>query len=138
VAKQKKSAPSATPRWQTWLSYVLSAAPVLLMLFSASGKLLGQAQTVEMFTSRYGFPAGSLFGIGLLEVATVVVYLIPQTSVLGAILLCSYLGGAVVTEFRVGGPLFFIPGLLGVLAWGGLYLRDRRLRELIPLRRAKG
>lgn len=73
------------------------------------------------------------FGLGILEVACVVVYLIPRTAVLGAILLTGYLGGAVATHLRVGDPCFG-PILLGVVLWGGLFLRDPRLRTLIPLR----
>ena len=126
------------PRWQTWLGYVFSAAPVLMMLFSAWLKLSHNTQAVEQFVSHYGFAESTLFGLGALEAATVAVYLIPQTSVLGSIVMTGYLGGAVVTEFRVGSPLFLVPALLGALAWGGLFMRDARLRALIPLRRRAG
>ena len=129
---------SISPRLQLGLSIVFSAAPVLLMLFSAWFKLSRDAQALEQFVSHYGFAAGALFGLGLLEAATVVVYVIPQTAVLGAILMTGYLGGATAAEFRVGSPTFLMPVLLGVLAWGGLFLRDARLRALIPLRRRQG
>jgi hypothetical protein len=73
--------------------------------------------------------------IGILELFCVVVYLIPQTSVLGAILMTGLLGGATLTGLRAGDPTFPIPVVLGMMAWGGLFLRDVRLRALIPLRR---
>jgi hypothetical protein len=127
-----------SPRMLRWISYLFSAAPVLLMLFSAWFKLSRNAQAVEQFVSHYGFAEGAFFGLGILETATVVVYLIPQTSVLGAILITGYLGGATAAEFRVGSPTFIMPALLGMLAWGGLFLRDARVRALIPLRRRQG
>lgn len=73
--------------------------------------------------------------IGILELICVAAYVIPQTSVLGAILLTGLLGGATVTTLRIGDPTFPLPVVLGMMAWGGLYLRDLRLRELIPLRK---
>jgi hypothetical protein len=108
------------------------------MLFSAWFKLSRDAQAIEQFVSHYGFAESALFGLGVLETATIVVYLIPQTSVLGAILITGYLGGATAAEFRVGSPTFVMPALLGVLAWGGLYLRDARVRALIPFRWRQG
>jgi hypothetical protein len=80
------------------------------------------------------FPKSLAVGLGILELACAVVYVIPQTSVLGAILLTGYLGGATVTHLRVGDP-FFMPVILGMLVWGGLYLCNPRLRALIPLHR---
>ena len=74
-------------------------------------------------------------GLGILEVACTVIYLIPRTAVLGAILLTGYLGGATATHVRIGEP-WFMPVLLGVVVWLGIYLRDPRLRALIPLRRS--
>lgn len=73
--------------------------------------------------------------IGILELICVAAYVIPQTSVLGAILLTGLLGGATVTTLRIGDPTFPLPVVLGMMAWGGLHLRDGRLRELIPLRK---
>jgi DoxX-like protein len=72
-------------------------------------------------------------GLGIVELACTVIYIIPRTSVLGAILLTGYLGGAVATHLRIGEP-YFMPIIFGVLVWGGLFLRDERLRALIPLR----
>jgi Mn2+/Fe2+ NRAMP family transporter len=72
--------------------------------------------------------------IGILEIACTVIYVIPRTSVLGAILLTGYLGGATATHVRIGDPSFFGPVIFGVLVWLGLWLRDARLRALLPLR----
>ena len=92
------------------------------------------AAVVEGFT-HLGIPDRLALGLGVLELACTVIYLIPRTAVLGAILLTGYLGGAILTHLRVGDPVI-MPAVLGVLVWGGLFLREPRLRELIPLRRA--
>ena len=115
------------------VGWVLGVLPCLLLLFSAWMKLSRNKLAVEGF-AKQGFPDGSLLTIGVVEVACTVLYLIPQTAVLGAILLTGYLGGATVTHVRVGEP-WFTPVILGVLLWLGLFLRDRRLRALVPLRR---
>src|SRR5215831_12639778 len=116
-----------------WAGRIVSALPVLLLLLSAVMKLVKPAPVVEGF-AHLGYPESLALGLGLLELACTVVYVIPRTSVLGAILLTGYLGGATATHVRVGEP-FFAPIILGVLVWGGLFLRDEQLRELIPLRR---
>lgn len=116
---------------QLWGGRIASALPVLLLLFSAGMKLAQPPMFVEGFT-KLGYPMSLATGIGLLELACTAIYLIPRTSVLGAILLSAYLGGATATHVRVGDP-FFGPVLLGVLVWAGLYLRDTRVRALIPL-----
>jgi hypothetical protein len=117
-----------------WTSRILSALPVLLLAFSASMKLSHSPQIVEGFVGKYGYPEGSLLVIGLLELACTAVYVIPRTSVLGAILLTGYLGGAIATHVRAGEP-FVVPLLAGILVWVGLYLREDRLRGLVPLRK---
>src|SRR5262245_2856015 len=120
-----------------WAGRVISGVPVLMLLFSGVLKLLRPAGfgVVEEF-ARLGYPESVALGIGILELACTLVYVIPRTSVLGAIILTGYLGGAVATHVRIGDPSFkvFMPILIGALAWGGLYLRDERLRSLIPLR----
>ena len=116
-----------------WAGYIMGALPVLLLLMSAVMKLIKPPPVVEGF-AHLGLPESLALALGILELACTVVYLIPQTSVLGAILLTGYLGGATVTHLRVGDP-FFMPVILGMLVWGGLFLRDPRLRALIPLRR---
>jgi hypothetical protein len=115
------------------IGYILSALPVLLLLFSAVLKLMKPAPVVQGF-AQFGFPESLIFKLGILELACTVVYLIPRTSILGAILITGYLGGATATNVRVGEP-FLGPVIAGVLVWAGLYLRDPRVRALIPLRR---
>jgi len=116
-----------------WAGRIISALPVLLLLFSAVIKLVKPPEVVEGFT-RLGYAESLALGIGILELVCTIVYMIPRTSILGAILLTGYLGGATATHVRIGEP-FFAPIILGVLVWGGLFLRDEQLRELIPLRR---
>lgn len=115
-----------------WAGRIMSAIPVLMLLSSGVMKLMKPAPVVEGFV-RLGYPGSLALGIGILELACAFVYLIPRTSVLGAILLTGFLGGATATHVRIGEP-FLIPVVLGVLAWGGLFLRDDRLRALIPVR----
>jgi len=104
------------------------------MLFSGVVKLTGNLNVIEAFTGRFGYPQQTLVPIGILEIACVVLYSIPRTAVLGAILTTTYLGGAVATHVRVQDP-FFPPIVFGILVWVGLYLRDDRIRSLLPLRR---
>ncbi len=85
--------------------------------------------------AHYGYPDSLVVIIGILEVACTIVYLIPRTSVLGAILLTGYLGGATATNVRIFDSSYVVTVVLGVLVWGGLFVRDNRLRALIPLRR---
>ena len=90
-------------------------------------------------TLELGYPASVIFGLGVVLLVSTVLYVIPRTAVLGAILLTGYLGGAVATHVRVGNPLFshvLFPTYLGALIWGGLWLRDRRVRALLPIRGA--
>ena len=116
-----------------WAGTIMSALPVLMLLFSGVMKLMKPASVVEGF-ARLGYPESLAVGIGILEIVCTVVYLIPRSSILGAILLTAYLGGATATHVRIGEP-FYMPIVLAVLVWGGLFLRDERLRALIPLRR---
>jgi hypothetical protein len=120
---------------QLWAGRIISALPVLLLLFSGVMKLMKPPSVVEGF-AHYGLPMSLALGIGILEIACTVVYVIPQTSVLGAILMTAYLGGATATNVRVGDPSSVATAVLGVLVWGGLYLRDDRLRALLPFRRS--
>ena len=118
-----------------WAGRIISGIPVLMLLFSGVLKLLKPAAVVNEF-ARLGYAENVTLGLGILEIACAVVYVIPHTSVLGAILVTGYLGGAVATHVRIGDPLFNViaPILFGVMFWGGLYLREDRLRALIPLR----
>jgi hypothetical protein len=118
-----------------WAGCILTAVPILVMLLSASMKLARQPQMVADFVGKFGYAGGVLLRIAVLELACVVLYAIPYTAVLGAILLTGYLGGSVATHVRVADNGFLVPLALGIVAWAGLYLRDGRLRELVPLRR---
>jgi hypothetical protein len=124
---------SSASKKRLWVGRIISALPVLLLLFSGVMKLMKPAPVVEGF-AHFGYPERLIFAIGILELACTIVYAIPRTSVLGAILVTGYLGGATATNVRIGDPLFFAPAILGVLVWGGLFFRDDRLRALLPLR----
>src|SRR3954466_6122908 len=122
------------PRWMTVTGWITSILPLLVIAFSAAIKFQGKPEVVSMFSGKYGYPAGALLVLGVVELICALLYLIPQTSILGAILLAGYLGGATATHARAGEP-FWAPILIGVFLWGGLFCRDVRLRVLIPLRR---
>ena len=130
---QSNPEPAAVSKKLLWTGRILSALPVLMFVFSAVMKFLKPAAVVEGFT-HLGYSENLALGLGILELACTVIYVIPRTSVLGAILLTGYLGGAIATHLRVGDP-YFSPVILGVLVWGGIFLREARLRVLIPLRR---
>ena len=117
-----------------WAGRVISALPVLLLLFSGVMKLMKPAPVLQGF-ARYGYSESLIPVIGILEIASTLIYAIPQTSMLGAILLVGYLGGATATNVRIGDPSWVMTVILGVLAWVGLYLRDDRLKALVPGRR---
>ena len=114
----------------------MSALAVLFLLLDGVTHLMKPAPVAEAF-ARLGFPLSLSVELGIIELICVVVYVIPRTSILGAILLTGYLGGAVATHLRVRDPLFdtIFPIIIGALVWGGLYLRDRRLRALVPIYR---
>ena len=120
-----------------WTGRIMSAPPALFLLVDGVGKLIKPAPVVEG-TVQLGYPESVLLGLGIVLLTCTVLYTIPRTAILGAILLTGYLGGAIATHVRVGSPLFshiLFPVYLAVLIWGGLYLRDERLGALIPLRR---
>jgi hypothetical protein len=117
-----------------WIGRVMSALPVLLVLFGSVVKLMKTPSVIEGFV-RAGIPERLIIPVGVIELVCVIVYVIPQTAVLGAILMTGLLGGATITSLRIGDPTYPLPVILGMLAWGGLFLRDTRLRELIPIRK---
>ena len=121
--------------WARWTGRVLSALPVLALVFSSAIKFAHKPETVGMFTGKLGYPEGTLTPLGIAEFASALLYAIPATSGLGAVLMTGYLGGAIATHVRVGDP-FLAPLLVAVFVWGGLWLRDSRVRALLPLRRA--
>jgi hypothetical protein len=116
-----------------WTGRITSAVPVLLILLGATMKLMMLPPVLEGF-ARSGYSEHLVFPIGLIELICAIVYLIPRTSVLGAILLTALLGGATATNVRVSDPTWVVTIILGIMVWAGLYLRDQRLRSLIPLR----
>jgi uncharacterized membrane protein YphA (DoxX/SURF4 family) len=116
-----------------WIGIILGAVPVLMLLMSAIMKLTRQPQAVEGFAA-FGYPANTLIPIGIAELVCTILYVIPRTSVFGAIMLTGYLGGAVATHVHAG-QRFEMAVVVAALAWVGLYLREPRLRELVPFRR---
>ncbi len=116
-----------------WVGRVLSGLAALFLTFDAVVKLLELPPAVKG-TIELGYPPSVLFGLGVVLAACVVVYLVPRTAVLGAVLLTGYLGGAVATHVRVGNPLFshtLFPIYVAALIWGGLWLRDARVRAAL-------
>jgi DoxX-like family len=134
----KESSPHATAvsKGSLWSGRILGALSTLFLLTDGVMKLIKPAPVVEA-TVRLGYPESVIQSLGIVLVACTILYAIPRTSILGAILLTGYLGGAVAANVRVGNPLFshtLFPVYVALLVWGGLYLRDRRLRGLIPVR----
>jgi DoxX-like family len=121
---------------RTWTGRIVSGFAALFLLVDGVMKLFKPASVLEA-TIRLGFPLTALVGIGLVLIACTLLYLIPRTSILGAVLLTGYLGGAVATQVRAGSSWFetVFPVLIGVLVWGGLWLRDERLQNLLPIAR---
>jgi hypothetical protein len=111
---------------------IVSILPALFLLIDGIMKVVKPRVVVEA-TVQLGYPESVIVGLGIVLLACTILYLIPRTAVLGVILLTGYLGGAVATHVRVGGPLFNIifPVILGAMLWGGLYLRDQRVRSLV-------
>ena len=119
-----------------WAGRIVSALPVLFLLMDGVMKLFKPAVVVDA-TLKVGYAESTIVPLGIVLLACTILYVAPLTSVLGAILLTGYLGGAVATHTRVGDPLFshvLFPTYLGALIWLGLYLRDARVRALVPLR----
>jgi len=124
---------SSVSKPMLWSGRIISALPVLLMVFGGLFGVLKPAMAVPGFI-QFGYPERFFLPICILELACAIAYAIPRTSVLGAILLTGCFGGATATHVRLGDPLFIVPVILGVMIWGGLFLRDDRVRALIPLR----
>jgi hypothetical protein len=125
---QTVSASKAGP----WAGRILSGLAVLVFLVTGMFSLLKPAMSARGF-AHYGYPDSALLRITLVEIGCAILYAIPRTSVLGAVLLTGYLGGATATHVRVGEPPI-IAIVVGIVVWVGLYLREPRLRALIPLR----
>jgi hypothetical protein len=122
---------------QLWTGRILSGLVVAFLLFDATIHILKPAPVIAGFT-QLGFPVSVSVPLGVLELVFVILYLIPRTSVFGAILLTGYLGGAIAAQVRISAPLFstiLFPIYVALFLWGGLYFRDPRVRALIPIAR---
>ena len=119
-----------------WAGWILSGIPILLLLMDAVGKFV-KPEPVVTGTIALGYSESVILPLGIVLLICTILYAVPQTAVLGAILLTGYLGGAVATHVRIGNPVFthmLFPVYLGIMIWLGLYLRDLRLRTLVPFR----
>jgi hypothetical protein len=122
---------TSTPKWQVVTGWVLSAILALLFLPSAFFKIAQPGNFLEEWTKTY--PAGAALPLGVVELTMYVLYLVPKTRYLGGMIVLAYLGGAVATHVHARDGMFFVPIIVGIVAWLGLYLRDRKLRALVPL-----
>jgi hypothetical protein len=126
----------ATPRWMLLTGYGLTGLTALFLLMDAGMKLMRLPIVLET-TTQFGWQTGSIVPLGILLLTSTLLYLFPKTSLLGAVLLTGYLGGAVATHARIGSPLLthtLFGVYVGIIMWGGLYLRDPVLRAVFPLR----
>jgi hypothetical protein len=120
-----------------WTGWGMSGLMILFMLFDSVSKLALERHVVGA-TTQIGYPLDVIRPLGAIGLACTLLYAVPRTSILGAILLTGYLGGAIASKVRIEDPLFssvLFGAYFGVLVWGGLYLRDPQLRSLIPIRR---
>ncbi|MGI8402587.1 MAG: DoxX family protein [Gemmatimonadaceae bacterium] len=125
----------SSSKGRIWAGRIVSALPVLFLLFDGTIHIMRIPAVVEGF-AKAGFPISTAVPLGIIEIVCIILYVIPRTSVLGAILLMGYLGGAVATNVRQQLPMLgyvLFPVYVGVFIWGGLWLRDKRVRDLIPL-----
>lgn len=122
---------AAQPKWMTITGWVLGALPCGLLLFSATTKLMKMPGLEEGMT-KLGWPMHAATPLGVVEALSAVLYLFPRTAVLGAVLLTGYMGGAIATHARIGDPII-AQALVGVVLWLGLFLRDARVRALLPI-----
>jgi hypothetical protein len=130
-----RSTESLISNKRLWAGRIMSGLPTLFLLVDGSMKLYKPRVVVET-TVQMGYPESAIVGLGAVLLLSSLLYLLPRTAILGVILLTGYLGGAVASQVRVSAVSFNIifPVLIGALLWGGLWLRDRRLQALIPLR----
>lgn len=134
TATEAAATSPAAKGWMVWTGRVVSALPALVLLFFG-GLALKHPPEMAQGMEKFGWPGSRLTLLGTLEIVCAVVYLIPQTAFLGAILMTGYLGGAVATHVRIADPGYPMAIATAFLAWLGLWLRDGRVRQLVPLRR---
>ena len=133
VKTQSTAGNDGGSRKKLWAGRVITAITALMILFASSVKLMKAPAVVEGF-AKQGFPDHLVIVVGIIELLCAVIYLVPRTAVLGAILMTGLMGGATATNVRVGDPSLAVTLLLGILAWAGLFLRKAELRKLMPLR----
>ena len=128
---------STQPKAMTWTGWVITVLIVLMMTVSGTMKILNPPQLAEQFTGKFGYPGDVTLYLGIVEISCVVLYLIPPTAILGAVLLTGYLGGAIATHVRIHDDFSIIPpAVIGVFVWLAVFLRDPRVRALLPVRRS--
>ncbi len=135
---EETAAKNANTRRIFWVGWVISSIVVLVLAVDAAVNLFSPAMVAAQIQET-GFPASLTFPLGLILLVCVIFYAVPRTAVLGAILITGFFGGAICTHFRLGelgSPPQLISLVLGIMAWGGLYLRDERIRHLLPFRTA--
>jgi hypothetical protein len=132
---QLRTQAGPVPKGRLWTGRIISAVVVLFLLFDSITKVLKVRAVIEA-SAQLGYPANTIFTIGIILLVCTVFYIIPQTAVLGAILLTGYLGGAVAANLRIGSSMFntLFPIVFAALAWTGIFLRESRLGALIPFR----
>jgi len=124
----------ANPKWMMWAGWIMTILPAGMFIMGGMMGLTGQEQAAEGLKT-YGYPENVGMPLAVVQIACAALFLIPQTSVLGAILYTGYLGGAVATHVRAAENNWYIAVVFGVVVWGALFLRDARIRALIPLRK---
>jgi hypothetical protein len=126
--------PDATSRGALWTGRILSGAAMLFLAFDATMKVL-RIDAAVSGTTELGYHASVIVPLGIVQLVCLALYALPRTSVLGAVLWTGYLGGAIATHVRIGNPLFthiLFPVYVAAMLWGGLWLRDQRIRALVP------
>jgi hypothetical protein len=116
-----------------WIGWVISLLPIPLFIFSAALKVKGGPEVLQG-VAHLGIPTSLIIPLAILEISCVVIYLIPRTAVLGAVLMTGYIGGAILAHLRIGEPVY-LHIVIGIALWLGIYLREPRLQEVLPLRR---
>lgn len=122
-----------TPKWMIWVGWILTIAAAGMFIMSGVMKFLKPPELIEGL-QKFGWDMKLVPALAIVELASTLLFMIPQTAVLGAVLLTGYLGGAIATHVRVEDQ-FFIPIILGVVVWAALWLRESRLRSILPLRK---
>ena len=131
---ESEGSTSKNSKAMTIAGWVIGGLPALMMVATSPMAILKLPQAVEGMKT-YGYPDSSMMPLGIAELISGILYLVPQTSVLGAILITGYLGGATATHVRAGEANFFVPIVMGVLFWAGLWLRFPTLRSILPIKK---